>query len=66
MTEQELRAIIREEIFDAAHKEGGLLDDARSQTFSMAKGMIQMAFKHGLSTFDEPEAPGEPENSTAH
>lgn len=64
MTEEQIRKIVREEIENAAYEEGGILDEARSHSFSMTRGILQQVFANGLNSFDPPSRAGAGEEKT--
>ncbi len=73
MTEEQIRAIVRDQIEEEALKEGGLYDECRQTAFNMTRAVIESVFKNAVNSFShahaparEEPAPPENEKPTSH
>lgn len=57
MTEEEIRAIVRDEIEAETIREGGIFDQCRSMAFNMTRGHIEIVLKRALGAY-EPKPEG--------
>lgn len=62
MTEEQIRAIVRDEIEMAALKEGGIYDECRAQAFTMTRAIVSQVLRNGLASFDPKPAPAREEH----
>lgn len=56
MTEEEIRAIVRDEIEEQALKEGGIYDECSKASFNMTRAIVEQVLKNGLASFDPARA----------
>lgn len=58
MTEEQIRAIVRDEVEEQLLKEGGILDQCRQVAFAFVKSAVELQAKQMLDMFAGNETAG--------